>query len=522
MDEVVIRRARFEDLRSVSEIVVASWKDAYRGIVDDEYLDGLTVEENYRRRAGNFTDDGFVVAEVNGEVVAFCRYVFENAYADRFPDVDCELCALYVKPDCKGDGIGKRLIRFVMQDFKDRGYRRMLLWCFKDNFPARVFYEKMGGVYGGTGVVSRGGKDYDEVCYVYDLERFPKEELVLVFPKYEYKEQIEEYAKEFYDNGEMHIPGCGGLDRLDSFDEWLEKVQNDVSAETVCEGRVPATFYLTVRKSDGRIVGNVQVRHGLNEKLLNYGGHIGDAVRPSERRKGYATEQIRLALLKCKELGIDNVLMDCDKANVGSARSIQNNGGVLENEVLVDGALVQRYWISLKKRFAFKHLGGDRSVRCKSLSVESDEFSGDVYFYYFKNVDERYVLPSGVCLIDDDYKWLEFYDYGSKFKLSMMYNEKNEPIEWYFDVARRIGNDNGFAFEDDLYLDVLVTSDGEVKLLDRDEFDEAHDRFEVSDEDYEIGLREANELIERLEGCREGLRDFTDKYLHKFMRDFDN
>lgn len=123
MDEVVIRRARFEDLRSVSEIVVASWKDAYRGIVDDEYLDGLTVEENYRRRAGNFTDDGFVVAEVNGEVVAFCRYVFENAYADRFPDVDCELCALYVKPDCKGDGIGKRLIRFVMQDFKDRGYR---------------------------------------------------------------------------------------------------------------------------------------------------------------------------------------------------------------------------------------------------------------------------------------------------------------------------------------------------------------------------------------------------------------
>ena len=175
------------------------------------------------------------------------------------------------------------------------------------------------------------------------------DELELIFPTKEYKKEVEEYLQEFLDNGENEIAGDGGLDRIRDFDKWLEKIQNDLSVDTVDKDRIPATLYLTIRKFDKKIVGNLQIRHFLNEKLFNYGGHIGDSVRPSERRKGYATEQIRLALEKCKELGIDNVLMDCDKTNIGSAKSIQNNGGVLENEIYVENVLVQRYWISLKK-----------------------------------------------------------------------------------------------------------------------------------------------------------------------------
>ena len=100
---------------------------------------------------------------------------------------------------------------------------------------------------------------------------------------------------------ENEIAGDGGLDRIRDFDKWLEKVQNDLSIDTIDKDRIPATLYLTIRKSDKKIVGNLQIRHFLNEKLLNYGGHIGDSVRPSERRKGYATEQIRLALKKMEE-----------------------------------------------------------------------------------------------------------------------------------------------------------------------------------------------------------------------------
>ena len=127
-----------------------------------------------------------------------------------------------------------------------------------------------------------------------------RDELELVFPTPEYKTQVEEYLQEFFDNGEYEIAGDGGLDRIKNFEEWLLKVQKDLSEESIEDNRIPATLYLTVRKSDNRVVGNLQIRHKLNEELLQYEGHIGDSVRPSERRKGYATEQIRLALKNAK------------------------------------------------------------------------------------------------------------------------------------------------------------------------------------------------------------------------------
>lgn len=94
------------------------------------------------------------------------------------------------------------------------------------------------------------------------------------------------------------------------------------------------------------MVGAVNIRHDLNDYLLKYGGHIGDGIRPSERRKGYATEMIRLALEECRKLGLTRVLMTCDKNNIGSAKSIIRNGGILENEVWENDSVKQRYWIN--------------------------------------------------------------------------------------------------------------------------------------------------------------------------------
>lgn len=78
-------------------------------------------------------------------------------------------------------------------------------------------------------------------------------------------------------------------------------------------------------------------------------GHIGYSVPPSERRKGYATGQLRLSLFKAKKLGLEKVLITCDKANIGSAKTIQKVGGILENEINSPdtGKIVQRYWIEL-------------------------------------------------------------------------------------------------------------------------------------------------------------------------------
>jgi len=345
-----------------------------------------------------------------------------------------------------------------------------------------------------------------------------KEKLELVFPTPAYKNQVEEYLQEFFDNGEYEIAGDGGLDRIKNFDEWLKKIQNDVSEESIEDDRIPATLYLTVRKSDNKVVGNLQIRHKLNEKLLQYGGHIGDSVRPSERRKGYATEQIRLALEKCKELGIDNVLMVCDKTNIASSKSIQNNGGVLENEIYVDNELIQRYWISLKKRYADRYIGGKtQNTVYKIKSVLNKEFTGDICYYQFKDVINKIIMPNGKCIMDKGYKWLEFYDYNSKIKLTAIYDENSQIIEWYFDIAKRIGKENDIPYEDDLYLDVVVTPIGEIILLDEDELQGAYDRLEVTKEDYEMAYNEANQLMKQLENNKDTLEKFTNKYLKEFQ-----
>lgn len=129
------------------------------------------------------------------------------------------------------------------------------------------------------------------------------------------------------------------------FDYYLEHLDYKEADEK----HVPSTTLFLLDIDRNRLIGAVNIRHYLNEHLLFDGGHIGDGVRPSERRKGYATEMIRLAVIECKKLGINRILITCDKDNIGSAKSIIRNGGILENEVVdEDNEIVQRYWIEVK------------------------------------------------------------------------------------------------------------------------------------------------------------------------------
>ncbi|WP_338032606.1 GNAT family N-acetyltransferase [Clostridium manihotivorum] len=91
----------------------------------------------------------------------------------------------------------------------------------------------------------------------------------------------------------------------------------------------------------------INIRHALNEYLFNYGGHIGYSVKKEERRKGYAKEMLKLALEKCSDLGLKKVLLICDADNIASSKTIKACGGILENEVLEEDTLIQRYWIEL-------------------------------------------------------------------------------------------------------------------------------------------------------------------------------
>ena len=111
---------------------------------------------------------------------------------------------------------------------------------------------------------------------------------------------------------------------------------------------VPDSTFFCLDTERNIFVGAVNIRHRLSESLLRDGGHIGDGIRPSERGKGYGTQMIALALDECRKMGIDRVLMCCDETNRASARTIEKNGGVLENTLAgPDGSLVRRYWIQL-------------------------------------------------------------------------------------------------------------------------------------------------------------------------------
>ena len=130
------------------------------------------------------------------------------------------------------------------------------------------------------------------------------------------------------------------------FDNYLDHLE--VKDDTA--GLVPDSTFFCLDEAQDRFVGAVNIRHYLNERLLLCSGHIGDGVRPLQRRKGIGTAMVGLALEECRKLGIDRVLMVCDSDNVASAKTIIRNGGVMENEVEVDGIVEQRYWIDLGEK----------------------------------------------------------------------------------------------------------------------------------------------------------------------------
>lgn len=161
------------------------------------------------------------------------------------------------------------------------------------------------------------------------------EKFKFVVPSIEWKQQAVEYINEFYTYN-SEINGTGGLHRyLDDYEGWLVKLENDYTT-VPSEERVPARTYFLVRENDNKIVGMINIRLALNEKLKKYGGHIGYCIRPLERRKGYNKINLYLGLKVCNKYGINEVLMDADKDNPASWRTIESLGGKCIREYFED------------------------------------------------------------------------------------------------------------------------------------------------------------------------------------------
>ena len=131
-----------------------------------------------------------------------------------------------------------------------------------------------------------------------------------------------------------------------SFRRYLEVLAEQARGEHLAANHVPATFLFAFAGTT--IVGRVSIRHSLTSYLERVGGHIGYVVVPEHRRQGYATAILRQSLQIAREkLGLKRVLVTCDDDNVGSIKTIEKNGGVLESIVAGTDADTpkRRYWV---------------------------------------------------------------------------------------------------------------------------------------------------------------------------------
>lgn len=132
-----------------------------------------------------------------------------------------------------------------------------------------------------------------------------------------------------------------------SWDEVLASIEREAAGHHLPPGRVPADFL--VAEVENTPVGRVSIRYRLNDYLLNFGGHIGFAVGPEFRGRGYATEILRQSIARLNSRDIYNALVVCEVTNSASSRVIEKCGGKFEDARVIDGTEMLRYWISSER-----------------------------------------------------------------------------------------------------------------------------------------------------------------------------
>lgn len=159
-----------------------------------------------------------------------------------------------------------------------------------------------------------------------------------------YKAAYYDYMREFYEEGERIVPGAAGSTEAD-FAAYLRALAMKSDSRHCPWSWIPSDLWFL--EEGGRLLGAIDFRRALNDRLLQFAGHIGYGVRPSERGKGYATAMLRMVLDILRDRGVGRVLLTCREDHAASARVIEKCGGSLQDIREGEGELYRRYWISL-------------------------------------------------------------------------------------------------------------------------------------------------------------------------------
>lgn len=173
-----------------------------------------------------------------------------------------------------------------------------------------------------------------------------KNDIALVRPCLEQKEEALAYRREHFLHGENIIYGSELFDKTESYEEWLASVTQNTDPDTVNENWVVTDTFFAIRKSDGRIIGIIDLRHTLNAFLKDL-GNCGYSVRPSERKKGYATQMLFQLLQAAKEAAMKELHISVEKENAASIKVIQKNGGIYERSFSFEDGIADIYKIVL-------------------------------------------------------------------------------------------------------------------------------------------------------------------------------
>jgi predicted acetyltransferase len=172
------------------------------------------------------------------------------------------------------------------------------------------------------------------------------DKILLVRPNKELESEAIEFKNEYFQNGENEINGSELWDKTDNYHIWLERISKNISTETVTPNWVVTDTFFAIREYDNKLIGIIDFRHELNDFLIDF-GHCGYSVRPSERKKGYATEMLKQVIQIARNNGLKEIQLSCEKINIPSVKTIIKNAGIYKRSFNYNGNIADVFIIKL-------------------------------------------------------------------------------------------------------------------------------------------------------------------------------
>lgn len=311
-----------------------------------EFWQETDYEEEFRQKfLSKLPDRGVCpyIIQVNSKPVGYIQhYEAQKVGGGWWPDAEDGTFGIdqfIGEPSLIGRGLGTQIIeKFVNELFQLPSVTKIITDPEPKNMRAIRAYEKAG--FKPAGEIKTPGGDALLMVKTRPMTALmvrrltPTDEAAFFTALHKWNEPNFTFASEFQ-------PGT-------SFPDYLTLLADREAGRNLPPDRVPDTILYGFLGDE--IIGRISIRHTLNDFLLKLGGHIGYGVLADHRRRGFAKSMLLQALPVAKDLGLNRVLLTCDDNNIGSIRTIEGCGGVLENKVSAgDGMpLKRRYWIDIK------------------------------------------------------------------------------------------------------------------------------------------------------------------------------